>query len=117
MIKLNNIKYNNKLNIIINLIIMLFIEFQTNLNSGLNILKYRNIDDDSWYYLYIDIETLNLLVTNYGIISTYKIPTQFTNCDNPSTSKIIKLQYCGTDIQLCCGNNTLFYLPHIEQNY
>jgi hypothetical protein len=72
---------------------MLFIEFQTNINSGINILKYRNINDDIWHYLYIDIETLNLLVTNYGIISTYKIPTKFTNCDNPTTSKIINLKY------------------------
>jgi hypothetical protein len=96
---------------------MLLIEFQINLNSGLNILRYRNIDDDIWYYLYIDIETLNLLVTNYGIISTYKFPTQFTNCDNLTTSKIIKLQYCGADVTLCCGNNTSFYLPYIEQNY
>lgn len=96
---------------------MLFIEFQINLNSGLNILKYRNVNDDSWYYLYIDIETLNLLVTNYGIISTYKNPTNFTNCDNTTTSKIIKLKYCGADIQLCCGNNTEFYFPYIEQNY
>lgn len=96
---------------------MLFIEFQKNLNSDLNILKYRNINDDNWYYLYIDIETLNLLVTNYGIISTYKIPTILTNSDNPTTSKIIKLQYCGADIRLFCGNNTSFYLPYIEQNY
>lgn len=96
---------------------MLFIEFQTNIHSGVNILKYRNINDDVWYYLYIDIETLNLLVTNYGIISTYKIPTKFKNCDNPTTSNIIKLKYCGADIQLFCGNNTKFYLPYIEQNY
>jgi hypothetical protein len=96
---------------------MLFIEFQTNINSVINIVKYRNINDDIWYYLYIDIETLNLLVTNYGIISTYKIPTKITNCDNPTTSKIINLKYCGADIQLYCGNNTKFYLPYIEQNY
>jgi hypothetical protein len=96
---------------------MLFIEFQTNIISGVNILKYRNINDDVWYYLYIDIETLNLLVTNYGIISTYKIPTKFKNCDNPTTSNIIKLKYCGADIRLFCGNNTKFYLPYIEQNY
>ena len=50
-------------------------------------------------------------------MSTYKIPTKFTNCDNPTTSKIIKLKYCGADIKLCCGNNTTFYLPYIEQNY
>jgi hypothetical protein len=96
---------------------MLFIEFETNLKSGLNILKYRNINDDTWYYLYIEIETLNLLVRNYGIISTYKIPTKITNCDNPSTSKIIKLKYSGADIELWCGNNSSFYLPYIEQNY
>lgn len=96
---------------------MLFIEFQTNLNSDLNILKYRDIENDSWYYLYIDIKTLNLLVTNYGIISTYKIPTKNTNCDNPTTSKIINLEYCGANIKLYCGNNTDFYIPYIEQNY
>ncbi len=96
---------------------MLFIEFETNLNSCNNILKYRNVYDNNWYYLYIDIETLNLLVTNYGIISTYKNPTKYTNCDNETTTKIIKLKYCGADINLCCGNNTTFYLPYIEQNY
>ena len=26
--------------------------------------------------LFIDIETLNLLLINYGIMSTYKIPTK-----------------------------------------
>ena len=96
---------------------MIFIEFQTNLIYGMNILKYKNINDDSWYYLYIDIETLNLLVSNYGIISTYKIPAKFSNCDNPTTSKIIDLKYCGANLQLYCGNNTAFYLPYIEQNY
>ena len=44
---------------------MLFIEFDTNIKNGLNILKYRNIDDNIWYYLYIDIQTLNLLLLNY----------------------------------------------------
>uniref|UniRef100_A0A6C0ARL7 Uncharacterized protein n=1 Tax=viral metagenome TaxID=1070528 RepID=A0A6C0ARL7_9ZZZZ len=50
-------------------------------------------------------------------MSTYKIPTKITNCDNPTTSKIIKLKYCRADIQLCYSNNTTFYLPYIEQNY
>lgn len=40
---------------------MLLIEFEYNLQYGLNILKYRNAQDDNWYYLYIDIETLHLL--------------------------------------------------------
>lgn len=96
---------------------MLFIEIQTELNYGENILKYKNVDDDNWYYLYIDIETLNLLVTNFGIISTYKIPTQFTNCDNPTTSKNINLMYCGAKVELYCGDNSQFNLSKIEQNY
>lgn len=99
---------------------MIFIEFSIELNyMDTNILKYRNVNDDIWYYLYIDIETLNLLVLNYGIISTYKILTKYTNCDNETTSKIIKLKYCGCPIKLYCLNNTNFNfnLHHIEQNY
>jgi hypothetical protein len=87
---------------------MLFIEFQTDINSGMNIVKYREMNNDTWYYLYIDIETLNLLVTNYGVMSTYKIQNEITDCNNPTTSKIIKLKYCGADIQLYCGNDTTF---------
>jgi hypothetical protein len=90
---------------------MIFIEFQPNLNYRSNLIKYRDIHATNWYYLYLDIETLNLLVTNYGVITTFKFPTSFTNCDNPSTSKIIELNYCGADIQLFCGNNAVFYLP------
>lgn len=96
---------------------MLFIEFQSNLKHELNILKYRNVDDDIWYYLYIDIETLNLLVRNFGIISTVKNPTGYTCCDNPSTSKYINLKYCDANIELYCGNNASFNLSKIEQNY
>lgn len=96
---------------------MIFIEFSVNLHSGLNLLKYRNIDDDIWYYMYIDIETLNLLVQNFGVISTWRNPTSFTNCDNETTSKIVKLKYCNASIELFCGNNTKFNILHIEQNY
>jgi len=54
---------------------MLFVEFSKNLNQDMNILKYKDVNDDNWYYLYIDIETLVILIINYGIISTNKIPT------------------------------------------
>ena len=86
---------------------MIFIEFDCNFNN--NIIKYKNIDDDNWYYLYINIETLNLLINNFGII--------YTNCDNPSTSRTIDLKYCGADIKMICNNKTPFYIPLIEQNY
>jgi hypothetical protein len=96
---------------------MLLIEFEHNLNYGLNILKYRNVEDDSWYYLYIDIETLNLLVTNFGIISSMRMPTHSICVDNPLTSKKINMKFCDASIGLYCGNNTYFYLPIMEQNY
>ncbi len=99
---------------------MLFIEFQTNINSSEeNILKYRNVDDDEWHYMYIDIETLNLLVTNFGVISTYKIPTKYTNADNETTSKEVRIKYCGADITMkCkCRNVTEFRSSKLEQNY
>ena len=96
---------------------MLLIEFEEHIIDGLNILKYRNVEHHNWYYLYIDIETLNLLVTNFGIISTKRVPTQNNCIDNLSTSKHINIKYCGASIELYCGNNSNIYLPILEQNY
>jgi hypothetical protein len=97
---------------------MLLIEFETNLKNGVNILKYRNVENDvNWYYLYIDIETLNTLLTNYGVISTLRMPAEPIYIDMPYTSKNIQLRYCGASVQMLCGNNSAFYLPIMEQNY
>jgi len=96
---------------------MLLIEFDPNLNQDFNLLKYRNTEDDNWYYLYIDMETLHLLIQNYGIISTLKIPTEPIHLDNPITGKKININFCGAPIEFYCGNNESFYLPIMEQNY
>ena len=32
---------------------MLLIEFEENIIDGLNILKYRNVEDNNLYYIYI----------------------------------------------------------------
>lgn len=96
---------------------MLLIEFDENLKYGFNILKYRNVENDNWYYLYIDIETLNLLVTNFGIISTWRMPTQYICVDSHLTSKKVIIKYCDAPIEMYCGNNTYFYIPILEQNY
>ena len=93
------------------------IEFDSNLKDGLNLMKFRNVEDDSWYYLYIDIETLNLLVTNFGIISTLRMPTQVIYADTPLTCKTIRMNFCGAPIELSCCNNDYIYLPIMEQNY
>ena len=96
---------------------MLLIEFEENITDGKNILKYRNIEEDFWYYLYIDIETLNLLVTNFGIISTIRFPTENINLDTPLTRQNINIKYCGAPIELCCRNNKKISLLILEQNY
>jgi len=96
---------------------MLLIEFEKNLKCGLNILKYRNTTDDSWYYLYIDIETLSTLLANFAIISTLRFNIDYICLDTPETSKNIKIKFCDADIELYCGNNAAFYLPIMEQNY
>ena len=51
---------------------MILIEFETNLDSGVvNILKYKSINEDKWHFLFIDIETLNLLITNFVNINNF----------------------------------------------
>ena len=82
-----------------------------------NIVKYRDVESEEWFYIYMDIETINLLVQNYGIIATVQVPTIYRSCDNPTTGNYFKLNYCGAELELYCGNNTKFYLPHLEQNY
>ena len=82
---------------------MLIIEFSPNIKYGSNLLKYRNIDDNKWYTLHINIETLGLLVDNFGIIS------------NDYQKKAV-IKYCGAQLELQCGNNSDFWLPLIEQN-
>ena len=96
---------------------MILIEFEENITDDLNILKYRNVQDEFWNYLYINVETLHLLLINFGILSTKRIPTENIYLDNPSTSKNITINFCGASIELYCGNNTHIYLPILEQNY
>lgn len=96
---------------------MLFIQFATNLHSGKNLVKYRDVNDDNYYYMYLDIETLNLLINNFGIISTYKVPARVTYCDTPRTGRDISLKYCGADILIGCGNNANFNVLLLEQYY
>lgn len=98
---------------------MLLIEFETNLKLEFNILKYRSIDDDNWYFLYIDIETLNLLLLNFGIKSTWRIPTKKNTLDNGTTGEQINyIKLCGASIGLYCGNYKKGCNDSImEQNY
>ena len=88
---------------------MLFIEIPQEFDYGdKNIIKYKNVNDDKWYYLYIDIETLNLLVSNYGIIScVQEIGHRYV--DSPLTGDEVYLEYCGAKIKLYCKNGLRKY--------
>ena len=97
---------------------MIIIEFPKHLTYGVNnIIKYRDIDDNKWHYLYVDIETLNLLILNFGILSSNRIPLQPIYTDNSSTGKNISVKYCGAKINMRCGNNSYVSLSSFEGNY
>lgn len=90
---------------------MILIEFRKDLTSGLNILRYRNVDDSNWNVLQIDIETLNLLILNFGIISANLECGEYLCIDNPSTGKNINVKYCGADLEL------YYYLRYLQQPF
>jgi hypothetical protein len=87
---------------------MLLIEFKQKVDEKITIL-YKEIDDNNWYSMNINLETLNLLLLNFGIIGKIQ-STPFE-----TASKNIKLNYCGADISLYCGDNSPFYLPLLER--
>jgi hypothetical protein len=96
---------------------MIFIEFPENLTTTNFIVRYRNVLEEDWYYIWIDIETLNILIQNFGIISTLIIPSKPICIDNPTTSKTICIKYCGANIKLICNNNKYMNISLLEQNY
>jgi len=77
---------------------MLYIEFPKTLTYGpYNQVRYKNMEDNEWHSIYLDLETLQLLISHYGIPSC------------PDTS--IQVKYCGADVQLSCKNNQQVQLP------
>lgn len=98
---------------------MLIIEFSKNLGQNI-VLKYRHVNEICWCYLFVDIETLNLLVKNFGIYSTVKninYTRKFSSIDNMSTSKDIYVKYCGAEIKISCQKNTYQNISALKQNY
>jgi len=63
----------------------------------------------------IDIETLGMLLFNFGIIGLryYKKPIYL---DTPLSSSDLQVQYCGSEVTLQCRNKTKFNLAILEQN-
>lgn len=97
---------------------MLLVEFDVNLNfeNGVCRLNYKEVNEENWHYLYVDIETLNLLLQNYGIISTIRTLGQPISIDNYTTSSQIIVKYCGCEVNMFCRNKDKCYLPILEQH-
>jgi hypothetical protein len=91
---------------------MLMIEFRKNFTyGGLNILRYRDIDGGcSWNYLFIDLETLTLLLANFSIpFNDNRLFVDGFNVDYDipilTIPEKIKVDYCGAEIELKCNDN------------
>ena len=50
---------------------MLIVEFSSNVTDDNNKILYRDINDDIWNIIELDLQTLNLLVSNYGYNAVY----------------------------------------------
>jgi hypothetical protein len=96
---------------------MLFIEFNQEFHSGENWIRYREVESREWHFIRLDIETLHLLISRFGIVGTIRFPDHKICADRPYTGREISVVYCGAKILLHCQNDTPFYLPHIEQNH
>ena len=78
---------------------MVIIEIQKKLYYGNNnLVKYKNENDCEWNYLYTDIETINLLISNFGINQIKTDPVCFSDND-----KYISAIYCDVDIHMKCN--------------
>lgn len=112
---------------------MIIIEFPLELNQNSNVIRYRNIlnnhnEDLNWHIILCDFQTLNYIINNFGIIGTVLYLSnkkcQELCVDNPSTSDIINVSYCGANIKLLCSkylnSNTVKKhkaLNHLIQNF
>jgi hypothetical protein len=68
---------------------MLIIEFVAKLQNGLNTIRYKDIGKNCcWNYIDLDIETLNLLLKNFGVY----------NIDNNSHE--INVTYCDVPLKI-----------------
>ena len=93
---------------------MILIEFPQKLEGNIHVMKYKTVEENDWYYMYIDIETLHLLVSNFGIISTILFPPFSCCIDHPSTGSDIKVSYNGAEVHLFCCTNTNKYIDALR---
>ena len=69
-----------------------------------SIVKHEDqIENPEWCQMIMDLETLNMLIQNFGMQSIYKIPEQRGNCDNGTLSREVRVRYCGAEIKMICG--------------
>jgi len=98
---------------------MLIIEFERIItDTEVIYLRYRNTQDThiQWNYMNIDFNTLNLLLSNYGVISVIRIPNKPILLDNETFGTDIKLNVCNADAILDFRLNKLYKTNWLIQN-
>ncbi len=101
---------------------MLLVEFPMNIQQNWVVIKYRDMNDDNmWHLMEIDIETLHLLLSNFGIIGLRRMPMNKIISDNGTLSPDIKVNFCGASITMpCCPFALSAYdrcLPFLVQDF
>ena len=99
---------------------MIVLEFDIDWNCGFNRVAYKHEMDPQWNYMYVNMETLALLLHHYGVVSTKHLPgKKYVNLDNGTTGRQIQMKFCGADIMIECKgkynyNEGMFSLMKIK---
>lgn len=83
---------------------MILIEFNPNFKSKQNVIKYKAIDEIKYHFLYVDLETINLLLINYGIVSNLNSYTKTTflkfSGREDEDIRNIKINHFGAEVNI-----------------
>ena len=82
---------------------MILIEFNPNFKSKQNLIKYKAINEIKYHFLYVDLETINLLLINYGIVSNFNSHNntifKFSGREHEDTRNV-KIKHFGAEVNI-----------------
>ena len=89
---------------------MILIEFNPNFKSKQNLIKYKAINEIKYHFLYVDLETINLLLINYGIVSKFNSynKTSILKFSGREDIDNVKIKHFGTEVNIKLINNHLY---------
>jgi len=88
---------------------MILIEFNPNFKSKQNLIKYKAINEIKYHFLYVDLETINLLLINYGINSNFNSYNKTTifkfSGREDEDIRNVKINHFGAEVNIQLINN------------